>query len=84
MLLTPNIISGITISSNLYINEIFKFTNENTILLANIYEEAKNSKLHTLNKIRLNKVNETLKNEVNIDDGKPFHIVGIKTNTRKK
>ncbi len=62
-------------SANGHVDEMCRFVNENTILLAHISEEeAKKSKLHNLNKDRLDKAYEVLKNEVNID-GKPFQIV---------
>ncbi|PEA85672.1 agmatine deiminase family protein [Bacillus thuringiensis] len=62
-------------SANGHVDEMCRFVNENTILMAHISEEeAKKSKLHALNKERLDKAYEVLRNEVNID-GKPFKIV---------
>lgn len=62
-------------SANGHVDEMCRFVNKNTILLAHISEEeAKKSKLHALNKERLDKAYEVLRNEVNID-GKPFQIV---------
>ncbi|HHT7189401.1 agmatine deiminase family protein [Bacillus cereus group sp. Bc222] len=62
-------------SANGHVDEMCRFVNNNTILLAHISEEeAKKSKLHVLNKERLDKAYEVLRNEVNID-GKPFQIV---------
>jgi agmatine deiminase len=64
-------------SANGHIDEMCRFVNVNTILLAHISEEeAEKSKLHALNKDRLDKAYEVVKNEVNID-GKPFQIVKI-------
>lgn len=62
-------------SANGHIDEMCRFIDENTILLAHISEEeAAKNKLHELNKERLDKAYEAIKNEVNID-GKPFNII---------
>ncbi|MBC2399742.1 agmatine deiminase family protein [Clostridium tetanomorphum] len=62
-------------SANGHIDEICRFTSEDTILIAYISdEEAKNNKLHSLNKERLDKAFELVKNAKNFD-GKPFNIL---------
>lgn len=62
-------------TANGHIDEMCRFVSEDTILLAHISEEeAAKSELHKLNKERLDKAYEVLKNEVNID-GKPFNII---------
>ncbi|KNF07061.1 putative agmatine deiminase [Gottschalkia purinilytica] len=62
-------------SANGHIDEMCRFVSEDTILLAEITEEeAKENKLHALNKERLDKAYEVLKNATDIN-GKPFKII---------
>lgn len=64
-----------SMTANGHIDEMCRFVSKDTILIAHISkEEASKSKLNALNKERLDKAYEVLKNEVNVD-GKPFNIV---------
>lgn len=62
-------------SANGHIDEICRFVSEDTILIAHISdEEAKTSKLHTLNKERLDEAYEAVKNAKD-SNGNPFKIL---------
>ena len=61
-------------SANGHIDEICRFAGKDTIIIAHVSEEeAKAGKLHALNKPRLDKAYEAVKNARN-HDGKPFTI----------
>ncbi|MBI6873456.1 agmatine deiminase family protein [Clostridium aciditolerans] len=62
-------------SANGHIDEICRFVSEDTILIAYISdEEARDSKLHSLNKERLDKAYKAVKSAKNFD-GQPFKIL---------
>jgi agmatine deiminase len=62
-------------SANGHIDEICRFASKDTIIIAHISEkEAKASKLHELNKLRLDRAYEAVKNARNHDD-RPFTIL---------
>ena len=62
-------------TANGHIDEMCRFVDKNTILIANISdEEAKKSKLHALNKKRLDLAYNVLINETNAS-GEPFNII---------
>lgn len=62
-------------SANGHIDEICRFANTDTIVIAHVSEEeARESKLHALNKERLDQAYEVVKNARN-QDGQPFRIL---------
>lgn len=70
-----NFIAYRSASANGHIDEMCRFTDVNTILIAHISEEeAKNSILAQLNKERLDKAFSILRNATDIN-GKPFRII---------
>ncbi|WP_097014441.1 agmatine deiminase family protein [Anaerocolumna aminovalerica] len=64
-------------SANGHIDEICRFANTDTILIAHISEEeARESKLHAFNKERLDRAYEAVKTARN-QDGQPFRILNM-------
>ena len=62
-------------SANGHIDEICRFASKDTIIIAHVSEEeAKDGKLHALNKVRLDMAYEAVKNARN-HDGNPFIIL---------
>ncbi|MCW3792661.1 agmatine deiminase family protein [Paenibacillus sp. LS1] len=62
-------------TANGHIDEICRFTDENTILIAHVTdEEASLSKLHALNKERLDQAYETIHSAKN-HEGKPYRVL---------
>lgn len=66
-------------SANGHIDEMCRFVNEDTILIAHITdEEAESSELHRLNKERLDEALKVLESATTLD-GKPFNIIKMPT-----
>lgn len=66
-------------SANGHVDEMARFVNEDTILLAEVSEaEAKEHEIDRINKDRLDKALEAIKN-AKTTDGKPFTVVRIPT-----